>query len=259
MSESSDVDEDAGIVPTLEVILEGLKATQERVKKLIATEKRVRRDDEEVATTLRKVRRALETVQVDLGEVAAAPVPQQVPREAKAAKEKRPRVEEDHDEDDDRVEDERASLPEEDELGDEDLSNDRSKKRAALEAPKAKTIGDGMAGRIGGRGVLVYFSLLNEKEGKDWICQSRSGPLTVARKSLVHVKYENLPEEECAWYLLQFEADVLRRFQINFPVLFANSGLDMLNARQELLQDPANVTGLIDVLARYGLHSFVFL
>lgn len=62
MNDSSDVDEDAGIVPTLQVILEGLKAAQERVKKLIATEKRVRRDDEEVATTLRKVRRTLETV-----------------------------------------------------------------------------------------------------------------------------------------------------------------------------------------------------
>ena len=39
MSDSSDVDEDAGIVPTLEVILEGLKTAQERVKKLIVMEK----------------------------------------------------------------------------------------------------------------------------------------------------------------------------------------------------------------------------
>jgi hypothetical protein len=191
------------------------------------------------------VRRTLETVQVDLVEVAAAPVPRQAPREvAKAAKKKRPRADL---EDDDCVEDERASLPEEDELGDEDLSNEQ---RAALEAPKTKTIGDGMAGRIGGRGVLVYFSLLNEKDGKDWICQSRNGPLTVVRKTLVHVKYENLPEEERAWYLLHFEADVLRRFQINFPVLFANLGRDMMKARQELLHDPSKVTGLIDSLAR---------
>lgn len=188
--------------------------------------------------------------------MAAAPAPRQAPRElAKAAKKKRPRVEEDDEEDDEREEgeraDERASLPEEDELGDEDLS-DELNKRAALDAPpKAKTIGDGMAGRIGGRGVLVYFSLLNEKEGKNWICLSRGGDrLRVVRKTLVHVKYENLPEDERTWYLVQFEADVLRRFQINFPVLFANSGRDMMNARQELLQDPSRAAGLIDSLAR---------
>lgn len=70
MSESENAEEGTpGIVPTLVCILQELKDAQERVRKLIATERRARRKDEEVVSTLQKVRRTLETVKVDLGEV----------------------------------------------------------------------------------------------------------------------------------------------------------------------------------------------
>jgi hypothetical protein len=70
---SVEEDDEKGIVPTLEVILQELQDAQQRVKKFLASARRVRTDDTEVAAALRKVRRELVVVKGGLEEVISTP------------------------------------------------------------------------------------------------------------------------------------------------------------------------------------------
>jgi hypothetical protein len=68
MSESDD--DDIGIVVSLERILKDLKDAQAHVTKVIASERRARRQDDSVAGTLRKIHLKLVALNKELGEVA---------------------------------------------------------------------------------------------------------------------------------------------------------------------------------------------
>lgn len=245
MSESDE--EDVSIVVSLERILEDLRDAEARVTKLIATERRARREDESVAKTLRKIRRELSAVHVELEEVAAqqvAVVVQKAP-----AKKKRERAV---------VNDERNKDPEG--VSVDEGAVKKPKKRGApgarpVAVASAKLIGDGMAGRMGDH--LVYFGLLQERNKQLWVCEARNSSngivktMTANRKKLQQVEFASLDAEEQAWYLTQLELDIVKRFRINFPVLFSRSGYDMIDARNSLLRDPAMCSSVIDSLANH--------
>ena len=111
---------------------------------------------------------------------------------------------------------------------------------------KASKIRDGMAGRTE-TGDLVYFALSNKiptagnarkrKATSLWSCPAFGVDHMVAdRSSLEQLQFSSLVQLERVWYLQQLEADLVRRFRVNAPVLFENAGADMLTARQFLLE-----------------------
>ena len=135
-------------------------------------------------------------------------------------------------------------------------------KRARGEASKIR---DGMPGRTEAGG-LVYFALSNkvpmaagksrkrqsslwscpvfgvvgdEDEEEDGVVAVNGGAVVVDRTCLDQLQFSSLVQQERQWYLQQLEADLVRRFQVNAPVLFENAGAVMLNARQ-LLVDGKN-------------------
>lgn len=124
-------------------------------------------------------------------------------------------------------------------------------------------IRDGMPGRTQD-GALVYFALLDElpsslvkqeeenakgggrqgnnkrKKQKVWTCPVRTndeqtGALVVVRRDLQQLSLDSLVDGERTWYLSQVESDVVRRFQVNCPILFANAGKDLLSLRGLLI------------------------
>jgi hypothetical protein len=139
---------------------------------------------------------------------------------------------------------------EEEEEGDKELSNERELKKLK---GNGRLIADGVAGRTE-EGLLVYFSLnadVVKQTGKQLVCPSRNdeGTVAVARRSLVQAEYGNLAGEEQQWYLDQLLNDIVLRFKINFPILFANFGVDMIQARTSLVKNPTNAALLVDVFA----------
>ncbi len=241
MNESSEENETGGIVPTLQAILQELTDAQECVKRLLAFERRARREDESVESALRKLRRRVMVVREDLGMVEA-------PGEVKKKK-KREREEEKqgrHAE-----EEGEEAVVEEGELEDKELSRERRQKvREYLDSPQQMKIMDGAAARFNGS--LLYFGLMNAKEGRMWVCpyQTAGGTVSVDRKQLQMVEYGALSEEEQAWFLRYFEIDLFKRFEVNFPVLFSNSGREMIDIRRDLIDDPASVRIGIETLAK---------
>lgn len=141
-----------------------------------------------------------------------------------------------------------------------------SQKRREKEGVPSAVIRDGMPGRTRD-GVLVYFALLDElpvssqqedesangrcgrrqgnnkqKKQKVWTCPARTddeqtGALVVERGDLQQLSLDCLVDGERMWYLSQVELDIVRRFKVNFPILFANAGKDMLSLRQVLIGD----------------------
>ncbi len=55
---------------------------------------------------------------------------------------------------------------------------------------------------------------------------------------------------EQQWYQQQVELDILKRFEVDFPVLFANQGCDMMELKIDLLKDPLQTENLIERLAQ---------
>jgi hypothetical protein len=72
----------------------------------------------------------------------------------------------------------------------------------------------------------------------------------VERSKIQVLAFGNLTHREQRWYQAQLEIDMLRRFEVNFPVLFANQGCDMLGIKMDLLDDPAATEKLIGQLAQ---------
>ena len=126
---------------------------------------------------------------------------------------------------------------------------------------EASKIRDGMPGRTEAGG-LVYFALSNKvpmaagksrkRQSSLWSCPVfgvvgeeegvvvvNGGAVVVDRTCLDQLQFSSLVQQERQWYLQQLEADLVRRFQVNAPVLFENAGAVMLNARQ-LLVDGKN-------------------
>src|SRR3990167_8752993 len=97
MSESDD--EPVGIVGSLESLLKDLKDTQVRVTKLLAAERRARRDDTSVKATLLRLRKKVVSVREGLDEVALQHVPSVVRAAKKEEVKKRGRTEAVADED----------------------------------------------------------------------------------------------------------------------------------------------------------------
>lgn len=132
--------------------------------------------------------------------------------------------------------------------------------------PTGPLIRDGMAGRRKledeDDGPLVYFSLLNgvssigaeaagrkrkTKRLKKWLCpvmeEEDDVMIPVDRRNLSPVEFSSLSAVERQWYLQQVEADVLQRFRVNYPILFANQGAMMAQVRRELVQLSAGEAG----------------
>ncbi len=139
---------------------------------------------------------------------------------------------------------------EEEQGNDEEVSNERELKKLKS---KARLIADGVAGRTAG-GSLVYFSLNEEivkQSGKELVCPSHDdkGTLTVGRRALSQTDFGSLIVGEQHWYLGQLANDIALRFKVNFPVLFANFGVDMIQKRTTLVNDPTGAALLVDVFA----------
>jgi hypothetical protein len=209
-----------------------------------------------VVDALRKFRRKLGAVSDGLEEL---PAPEKKKKQVavleeggKRANKKRERVPE-------QVEAARVSSME-DENGDgEEDDNEqgdvppRERKRVQPDlAPSKRAIADGTAGRCTADNVLVYFSLNEEmcqRENRLFLCLSPNGVTKVARSKLEQVSYELLEEDEKPWYLERLLEDVISRFRVNFPVLFACSGKDMMDAKAAVQADPACLVAQMDALA----------
>jgi hypothetical protein len=101
----------------------------------------------------------------------------------------------------------------------------------------------------------VYFSRNNDvsenRKQKQIVCPALNdkGTVMVARHALVRGDFESLSDDEQQWYLNQLSNDIVLRFKINFPVLFANFGVDMLQTRTTLVSDPTKALSLVGVFA----------
>ena len=142
----------------------------------------------------------------------------------------------------------------EDHQNDADLNSESDAEENVVEktAPKKKrkkVISDAAAGRTGD-GTLVFFSLNAERVGKMWSCPSVDGnELQVVRSQLNCIDFADLVGDQRIWYLSRLEEEILRRFRVNFPVLFRSQGFEMTMARESLIRDNDSVNGLIDTLA----------
>jgi hypothetical protein len=140
-------------------------------------------------------------------------------------------------------------------------------KPAAVAQKKAPRLLDGMVGKVQSDDgeTLVYFSLaLGEKEGL-FECPSTTRAededeeegavlltetTSVKRSAIVGLHFVDLSHKEQQWYQGQLESDLLRRLDINFPMLFANQGCDMMCIRLDLLNNPLQTEDLIERLAQ---------
>jgi hypothetical protein len=175
--------------------------------------------------------------------------------------------EEDEEDEEDSPDDEQDDEEEKSE-GEEVADRQGCKKRVATHvvvvvAKKPKLIGDGFAGRLFDGSSLLYFSLSNEKEGVLWSCPAREErendehPLAVVqqkvnvhRNAVQYVSFSELVEEERTWYLEQLFLDILFRFDVNFSVLFANRGCELLDVKSALLEINPDMSSIIDRMAR---------
>ncbi len=273
MSESGEESASLGAVPMLEYISRELTEAQVCVTKLIRVARRTREDDADMMDALRQVRRQVDAVREELVQV---PQNEEVAKGKRAPHAQAQRVveaedrEEEEDEefevakerkqpkrakrDEKRVEEKGKKGKEEEEQeeqgSDEEVSNERE-----LKKPKSKgrLIADGVAGRTAG-GLLVYFALNEEivkQNGKELVCPSHDdkGSLMVARRVLSQMDYGSLAVGEQQWYHNQLLNDIVLRFKVNFPVLFSNFGVDMIQTRTTLVNDPAGAALLVDVFA----------
>ena len=150
-------------------------------------------------------------------------------------------------------------------VADEDVADVAKRAPPGNGGGRKRPIPDGMAGRTAD-GHLVYFALANQlpppaqnKRQKLWQCPSlaiiegvegeenecQSMSVTVARSDLHVVDFSSLNDDEKQWYVSHVEADILQRFDVNFPVLFMNAGQDMMQARQALLAHGMGATLLV--------------
>jgi hypothetical protein len=174
--------------------------------------------------------------------------------------------EEEENDGDDQNEDADAD-DDEDEHDDDTLKNQCVKWKAIMKAkkPDAK-LRDGMIGLVQQPSdddsvCLVYFSLGNE-DGGLFECPSLTrlmdedevdeddAMVSVKRSAIVPLRYSDLTTREQEWYQQQVEQDMLKRFEVNFPVLFANQGCDMMGIKLDLLNDPSQTEDLIERLAQ---------
>ncbi len=209
---------------------------------------------------LRKFRRKLGAVNNGLGELPAAPRPLVPDEEKKKASKKRERVVQEPElvavpssiEDDDQDD-------EEEEAEENEVS--REQRKRVLSVAGKRAISDGAPGRSLIDGTFVYFSLNDEmcpREEKLFLCSSPSGIMAkVARSKLEQVSYDSLEGEEKSWYLERLLEDVISRFKLNFPVLFACSGKDMIETKLALENDPSCVTAQIGAVVERAKSSRV--
>ncbi len=138
----------------------------------------------------------------------------------------------------------------------------------AKPAEKPPRLLDGMIGKVQSDGgeSLVYFSLAFGEKAGLFDCPSMvreeedeeeeegavvlTGTVLVKRSAISALHFGDLAPREQRWYQGQLEADLLKRFEINFPVLFANQGCDMLSIKLDLLHDPTQTEDLIGRLAQ---------
>jgi hypothetical protein len=115
----------------------------------------------------------------------------------------------------------------------------------------------------------VYFSLAFGEKNGSFDCPSMAreeddeeededgavvltGTTSVKRSAIKALRFGDLALREQQWYQGQLEVDILKPFEVNFPVLFANQGCDMMMLKLDLLEDPwqKQMEGLIERLAQ---------
>ena len=226
----------ASRIPLLASIVDGLKKTLEETTRMLAAERRQRRsDDEEALAALYKVQRKLNSVQNTLATAAAGAKRKKMPKPLTTNR-KRPQLSDDNDD------------VEEDDGSDKLKRTKKIQTKKAAAATAVSPLVDGGAAVVVADGnALLFFSNLNARDDKLFVCPSFDvGPhVTVDRKNLRPVEFDTLADDKQQWYLRQLQADILKRFDANAASLFASSGSFMINTRQQLLQNPANAGALM--------------
>jgi hypothetical protein len=240
------------IVPTLKNILDVLTSLQERVKKVLAFERRSRREEsQEVADLLQKVRHKLEGASGTLEEVEDG---QSEGKKKEKKKENRKRV---------RREEEGENVHQQGGREKRAVWRGNRKEEQDEEKPRSKKLQDGgpCLVVVSEKETLVYFALANEcDDKKSFECpllSEKEGTLVVERKTLQPVEFALLSEEVKPFYLSQLESDIVRRFEINVPVLFKDHGGAMLKTMRVLNGDPSQerIGSLFDSLSKDTIAS----
>jgi hypothetical protein len=252
------------IIPTLQVVVEDLSLLHSRAKKVLASERRVRRQEpDEMAELLQKLKGNLAKVRECLEEIEQVPSEEKKKGEEKVAKEKkRGRGGREEGANAVAMVEEEAGLrkrparndvmreEENDEEGEEEEEVAIIVKKA-----RAKKLVDGGPCMVGEE--LVYFALPNKLDNKSFDCQllSDNRTMVVERKLLEPVEFATLDEEVQSRYLDLLEADISRRFQVNAPMILKDHGKDMMAARSAVIEDPSQVDVWFDSLAKYAIAS----
>lgn len=230
---SDDDDEDAlEIIPSLRLIVEELSRCHSRAKVLLATERRIRRQERrEMAEALRKLRGKLAKVMECLDEVEEIPSEEKKIEEEKKNpnKQKRGRDEEE--------EGANAVAMVEDEVGGRKRASRSDAVGRVVKRPRAKKLVDGgpcLVRDVGDRGdeMLVFFALQNVREDKTFRCPVLSNAEqheTVERSQLEPVEFGSLNAEARGRYLSLLENDIVSRFGVNSAVVL--KGEDILYKR----------------------------
>jgi hypothetical protein len=246
------------IVPSLKVILGVLTSLQDRVKKVTAFERRKRREKpQEVVELLQKVRRKLEAASEVLEEVDGQREEKKKDKKGKK-KEKKKRVRDEEEGGNDVVVVHEQGGREKRAVRVLNREQENGEKKS-----RSKKLQDGSPCVVvvdEEEDTFVYFALANELENKSFECPLLSDneeTLAVERKLLQPVEFASLSEDVKAFYLSQLESDIVRRFEINVPVLFKDQGGAMLNTMRLLNDDPTRerIGSLFDSLGKDTVAS----
>ena len=243
------------IVSSLESLLANLDEIRAQATTMLVEERRAKKKAprKDVVVALAMVQRNLASVREALGGIALAAPPS--PEEAKERKLDQPVVSLKRDRPVVAI----VSTQEEEEE-EEDVSRELKKLAKPVKKQRVAPVGDGMACRLKDNDAsthLVYFALVHGRDKKkNFSCPTNNanGTVLVKRCDLIEVAFDLMQDvDERAWYLGQVEADVVKRFSINFPVLFASKGRDMVTARCALVENPATATmSILDDLVKHA-------
>ena len=228
----------------LALLQQRLKSSETLAKNLLARHRRSRENAGALSRLLTGAAAKMDEVEALLAEADQVVAEKVVVAQKPKAKPKRHRkgsgaVEENDDDDDDPLNNgDRLDQESEAEVVQVEKKNKRK-----------KVIPDATAGQTSD-GTLVFFSLAMERVEKMWKCPAVDGnELQVVRSQLTCIDFADLLNDQRIWYLSRLEEEILRRFRVNFSVLFRCNGEEMTMARESLIRDNDSVSGLIDTLA----------
>jgi hypothetical protein len=260
-------EEVVAMAPSLRGILDVLTRLQDRVKKVMVSEQRTRREEPQKAVELlQEVRRNLDAASETLEQLEGKGRKMGLrPRQDRKKKEKK-RVREEEEEDGNEAlkphtqfgrgkRAVRARKPAVEESNDEEVDREKGKKSQSKlhDGSPCLAVADKQE-------TLVYFALMNERMNKAFECpllSEKKGTLLIQRKFLEPVELASLSEGENVLYLSQLEADIVKRFEINVPVLFNDKGGVMMDMMCILNGDPTEerVAAMFDSLSKDTIAS----